>query len=420
MKKNAGSTRKPKRNRRQTVKSMFIRGFLQSFFIVAILLTAGIVGYQTTMRLWTIPEKQPEVTVSPEPTPGLITAASVDEVSKNLIFCYDSETGVISKLVLEVFHCERKQLTYLTIPMSTQFTMSDTLYRKLNVIMPSIPQMLRLSAMVRYLDASVIFDYGVLMVEDMLGVKISYYTVLPIELYQSIFEEQSIPDGISAADILGIAKETPAKEKKDSLQGATEKSETEKSDSEKSDSEKGDAEQNDAVKDETMKNATKKYDNKESDTKKTDTEQSDSKKTDSKKIDSEQTDSKKTDAEKSDTEKSSDTKKYDNKESDTKKTDTEQSDVQADLIVAEVFQKNYIQTIREIDSTEEISTYIEEVYDKLDSNLKVREKMNYLESYSKTTLWLVTFTRLAGDVKNSGFVMDSEAARQQLLELGAY
>ncbi len=313
MKKSTG--RQARRHRKQTAKSMFIRGFLQSFFIVAILLSAGIIGYQMTMQLWMIPEKEPEAVITPEPTPEPITVPSVDEVSKNLIFCYDSETGIISKLVLEVFHCEQKQLTYLTIPMSTSFTMSDTLYKKLIAIKPSIPQMLRLSAMVRYLDASVVFDYGVLMVEDMLGIDISYYTVIPIELYQSIFEEQSIPEGISAADILGVEPKIQTEDSEDTTMSDT---------------------------------------------------------------------------------------------------------VSTDPVVAEVYTKNYIQMIRGLDSTEKISTYIEETYDQLESNLKVREKMNYLESYSRTTLRNVTFTRLTGDDKNSGFVMNSEAVRQQLLELGAY
>lgn len=336
MKKNAGSTRQSNRHRKKTAKSMFIRGFLQSFFIVAILLTAGILGYQMTMQLWMVPEKGPEITASPEltPTPEPITVPRVDEVSKNLIFCYDSKTGVISKLILEVFHCERKQLTYLTIPMSTQFTMSDTLYKKLIAIKPSIPQMLRLSAMVRYLDASVVFDYGVLMVEDMLGIDISYYTVIPTKLYQTIFEEQSITDGISAADLLGIKKEKQTQEKDGTGNSGIEKDDTEVRTAEKDTDETQEAKEN--------------------------------------------------------------------------------------SVVAEVFTKQYIKTIRELDSREEISTYIEEMYTDLTSNLNVREKMNYLESYSKTTLWDVTFTRLAGDDKNSGFVTDQEAVRQQLLELGAY
>ncbi|MDF2908014.1 MAG: putative rane protein [Herbinix sp.] len=299
------------RNRKRTAKSMFIRGFLQSFFIVSILMAAGAFGYQMTMKLWMIEPEEIEITEEPVPTPIPITSPTVDEVSKNLIFCYDSETHRINKLVLEIFHCENKQMTYITIPMSTQFTMSDILYKKLITVQPSVPQIFRLSTMTRYLDPEVVFDYGVLMIEDMLELDVSYYTVLPIELYQAVFEERSVPEGIRA----------------NNLQASTNK-----------------------------------------------------------------------------------------KESSTEKKDT----TEAKLIVAEVFQQEYVPILEKIESVEELSTYIEDMYDKLQSNLTLREKMNYLESYSKTSLEDISFTRIAGNDRNSGFVVDERLVLEQLLSLDAY
>jgi hypothetical protein len=298
---------------------MFIRGFLQSFFIVAILLAAGVFGYQMTMKLWMIEPEKKEVVVEADPTPIPITVPSVDEVSKNLIFCYDFETHIISKLVLEVFHCEKKQLTYVTLPMSTQFTMSDILYKKLITVQPSIPQIFRLSTMTRYLEASVVFDYGVLMVEDMLELDISYYTVIPVDLYQTIFEERSVPEGIIMEDLLSGSDKKVSGEKNKDAAGRNE---------------------------------------------------------------SEQTIDKR--------------------------------------IVAEVFQKEYIKTLDQIISVEELSTYLEDMYDKVETNLSLREKMNYLESYSKTSLKDICFTRIAGNDRNSGFVVDEKRAMQQLVDLGAH
>ena len=280
---------------------MFIRGFLQSFFIVAILLTAGIIGYQVTMKLWMTPPEKTEMVKKPEPTAIPITEPSVDDVSKNLIFCYDSENHIISKLVLEVFHCERKQLTYITIPMSTQFTMTDVLYKKLIAVQPSIPQMIRLSTMIRYLDSSVIFDYGVLMIEDMLDLDISYYSVMPTEFYQSLFEERSIPVGIRAAGLLLEAEQS-----------------------------------------------------------------------------------------------------------------------EAEMVVAEVFTEECIERLGTLKNKEEISSYIKTLYEEINSNLSVDGKMNYIESYSMTSMEDVSFTRLGGNVRNSGFTVDESKVQQQLQELGAY
>ncbi len=201
----------PKRQKKKTAKSMLIKGFLQSFFIVTILLGAAAVGYQTTLKLWSVTEKEP-VIVEPTPTPEPITIPSVDEVSKNLIYCYDKEDHRISRLLLEVFNCQRKELAYLTIPLDTQLTMSDTLYRKLVVINPEMPQIIKLSSIAKYMDEKAIFDYGVVMTEELLGIDISYYTVIPDDIFTEIFEERVVPGGTSVADFLP-EEERPEKER---------------------------------------------------------------------------------------------------------------------------------------------------------------------------------------------------------------
>jgi hypothetical protein len=318
------------KKRRKTVKNIFIRGFLQSFFIVAILLTAGILGYQTTMKLWMIEPEQKVETEKPEPTAAPITIPSIDEVSRNLIFCYDYDNKTINKLVLEIFHCEKKELTYITIPMSTQFTMTDTLYKKLIAVEPSIPQIIRLSAVRRYLEESVVFDYGVLLIEDMLKLGISYYTVLPIELYQTIFDERSMKTGENAAWLLSGESIVV----KDHESGISETAEAGLSDGTKTGLQE------------------------------------------------------------------------------------EAGGRESDQVVAEVFRKDYLKVLDRIESIEELRAYIEELYQDIKSNLSLFEKMNYLESYARTSLKNVSFTRIAGRDSNSGFVMDEEQTARLLHELG--
>jgi CO dehydrogenase/acetyl-CoA synthase beta subunit len=80
--------------------------------------------------------------------------------------------------------------------------MSDTLYRKLVIIKPEIPQIIKFASITKYLDEKTVFDYGVLMAEDLLGTDISYYTVIPEDLFTEIFEERVVPKGTSIADFL--------------------------------------------------------------------------------------------------------------------------------------------------------------------------------------------------------------------------
>ncbi len=201
---------KSKKRKKQTAQRMFIKGFLQSFFIVAILLGAAAVGYQTTMKLWSVEPKEP-VIIDMTPTPEPITVPRVEDISKNLIYCYDKEDHRISRILLEVFNSNGRKLGYISIPLDTKLTMSETLYRKLVVIKPEIPQIIKLSSVTKYLEEKTVFEYGVLMMEDLLGTDISYYTVIPEDLFTEIFEERVILSGTSLADFLS-EEEAPSKE----------------------------------------------------------------------------------------------------------------------------------------------------------------------------------------------------------------
>ncbi len=121
-----------------------------------------------------------------------LTEASIDDVSKHLIYCVDEETGDIKKLILEIYDCQRLMLYYITIPIKTQLTLSDSLHRELVLIKPSIPGFLKLSAITGYLPKETVYEYGVLMIEELLKIQISYYTVVPQSIYDTVFETELI------------------------------------------------------------------------------------------------------------------------------------------------------------------------------------------------------------------------------------
>lgn len=181
---------------KRSVGKMFVKGFIQSFFIVAILFGAGILGYKLTMSSWQVPEKEAVVAYQDETVPDNLTQPIIDKVSTNLIYCYNEKTKEIEKIVLEIFQSDTKQLTYITIPMRTQLNISDSFYRKMISVQPAMPQVLQLSAMTSYLDTDTVFDYGKLMVEDLLGTTIDYTTVIPKDTYDTIFISKNIVTSI--------------------------------------------------------------------------------------------------------------------------------------------------------------------------------------------------------------------------------
>lgn len=264
---------------------MFLKGFLKSFFIVAILLGVVVVSYKVAMSFLKTPESA-LVAYKEESDQETVTKASVDEISKNLIYGYDEETGEITNLLLEIFHSGKKEITYITIPLRTQFTVSDTLYKELVLLHPAIPQMFKLTVLPEYFEEDILFDYGELLVEDLLEIDISYYTVIPKSQYDAIF--------------------TPYMEKDE---------------------------------------------------------------------------------------------------------DSE------DKLPYEVFSKEYKKFLKTIQTEEELSAYLEEIYPFLRSNLPLKDKLSYLESYSNTSLADISFELIEGYNRNSGYIINRDLARRQLAEL---
>lgn len=186
---------------------MFISGFVKSILIVTALLSAGILSYKAAMHFWQ-PKEDSVVAYQEETLVESIPEASDGGISKNLIICYDDETKDIKKIVLEILNSNRKKLTYITIPQETQFTVSSILYRKMALTYPEIPQVMKLNTVSKYLDYKKAFDYEMLIVEDLLGIKINYYTAIPQSAFETIFSEKSVEqtDGYDSMPEEGFSK----------------------------------------------------------------------------------------------------------------------------------------------------------------------------------------------------------------------
>lgn len=271
---------------------LFLKGLLKSFIGVTLLLGVTLISYHFVSRLFYIPEE--EKTVSAGHTEGeeAIIRASVDDISRNLIFCVD-EQGEVRRLLLEVFHCEQGRLYYLTIPTETGITMSDSLYRRLILVNPSVPQLLKLSGITEHFPKESAYAYGVLLVEELLKIKMSYYTVMPAPTYDKIFQTEEPTETVGEA---GEGK------------GQT-------------------------------------------------------------------------------------------------------------IYPREIFSEGFISVIQHIRTEEELQRYIEELYEEIESNLSLEDKMNYFDSYLKLAPARITFELLAGEPKNSGYVPDGDKVAEQLARI---
>ncbi|CRZ35217.1 hypothetical protein DFR55_10485 [Herbinix hemicellulosilytica] len=173
---------------------IFFKGFLLSLIFFALFLGIGILSYQIVMDFFNIENEAVEVAeiITSDKKQSIITEARLDDVSKHLIFCVDEDDGSIKKLLLEIFNCHSNKMYYFTIPIKTRFTLSSSLHKELVLVKPSIPQFLKLSAITTYIQDDTAYEYSVLMIEDLLDISISYYSVVPQSIYDSVFTTEKI------------------------------------------------------------------------------------------------------------------------------------------------------------------------------------------------------------------------------------
>jgi hypothetical protein len=172
---------------RKSAGRIFAKGFFISLIFLALLLLIITSSYRLVMHFFGMEDSNAIEIIPPVKEKPTITDPSIDEVSKHLIYCVDEETGEIKKLVLEILDCNNRMLYYITIPIKSQLTLSDSLYQDLILVKPSIPQYFKLSAITGYLPDDEVYEYGVLILEDFLNIQISYYTVVPQSIYDTVF-----------------------------------------------------------------------------------------------------------------------------------------------------------------------------------------------------------------------------------------
>lgn len=173
-------------------KKLFINIFLRSMIIVLLLITAGFISYYTVMLYWHPKNENVRNAYQESTQVEKVTVIGSDNMSKNLMFSYNKQTNEIEAVVLEILNCNKKEITYLTLPVRMQITMAPAIYQKMVLSNPEMPQIMKLSAMPDYIDFKKSAQDGVRIIEGILDSKINYYTVIPSDIYKDMFLEKTV------------------------------------------------------------------------------------------------------------------------------------------------------------------------------------------------------------------------------------
>lgn len=176
----------------KSILKIFGINLLKSLLSICLLIAVGCVSYLISYHFLSKQAAQQKKQVEQDTLEEIKHEAQVDDVSKNLIYVSDDKNK-ITHMILEICNTKTNNMDYVTIPTKTDYTIPTTMYRKLCTINDEIPQIIRLSRLKQYFEnEDDAYGYGLLIVQKMLGTKLSYYTVLTTENYQSFCQEIKI------------------------------------------------------------------------------------------------------------------------------------------------------------------------------------------------------------------------------------
>ncbi len=164
---------------------IFLRGVARTFVSTCVLLLIFMASYKLTgLYLEKHGSKDSRNKIKME------REGRVDSVSFHLIFSLNEASKELEHVVLETFNTKTDCLMYTTIPMDTKLAMSHELYDKVRNERGDMPQIISFDAFKEYVKSSDYYDFGASLIEDALDVSISYYTIVPSEIFNDIFMEE--------------------------------------------------------------------------------------------------------------------------------------------------------------------------------------------------------------------------------------
>lgn len=175
--------------KKNNVVKVFFISLLKSILFIIILLVVGFASYKISYTI--LSDNGGNIGTKRGDIADIIEDAQTDEISRNLIYVCNGDR--ITNLMVEICNTKTNNMDYITIPVRTEYTIPTTMYQKLCTVNEEIPQIIRIGRIKTYFanneDA---FGYGELIIEKMLGIKISYYTVLDQETYNSHYTRKRV------------------------------------------------------------------------------------------------------------------------------------------------------------------------------------------------------------------------------------
>lgn len=173
--------------KKNSIGKIILVMFLRSFFTVVLLLIVAMGSYGLTMKYY-------EVTADESDKNNMLDIVgdvTADEISRNIIYSFNPENAEIDAIVIEVLNETTGNLDFITIPANTQFTIGSEVYKRMCAAGADAPQIMKLSLLNSYFSDNTSYEYGILLLEDYLGIDIGYYTAVETSVFQGWFNKDA-------------------------------------------------------------------------------------------------------------------------------------------------------------------------------------------------------------------------------------
>ncbi len=169
------------------LQKLFFRTFLVT--VIAIILAVGI-GFTTYAIIGKFfEESDVDQNQGVEKSMSIIANVNLGTPALEVIYDADENDSEIKHIVLGVFNTQTHNLDYMTIPATTQYKMSDDLFEELSSVNEDLPQTVKFSELPKYFPGKEVYEYGELLLGDMLGVDMSFYTKITSTDFENYFKE---------------------------------------------------------------------------------------------------------------------------------------------------------------------------------------------------------------------------------------
>lgn len=170
----------------RSIAQIILITFFKTIGIIVLLLGVGVLGYYLTM-LFLKQTMRVERSTQYEHVIDINTGNE----SSNLIYGFNEKTNEVEAMVLELFDSNTKNLTYITIPVNTQITISSKQYGDLLEKSGQLPQVVQMSKIKDYFSGDVAYEYGILILQEEFRADIGYFTAMPMAEFNKCFEREN-------------------------------------------------------------------------------------------------------------------------------------------------------------------------------------------------------------------------------------